>query len=133
MNMTMRAERRLLSQAELEAVEPTHYPAICALSRQDLLAAARRLRELRDRARDISRQQRREMRGKAEARGASPARDNTGTSLKKQVLAKALKRVNRELQRREEIETGTPPEALHADRMRRHPSGRRNEARPAVA
>lgn len=99
-------EARLLSQAEREAVAPTHYPAISDLSEAELREARRRLREMRDRAGDIARQQRREMRRKAEPRGAAPAADNSGTQRKQQVLAAALKRVNRELARREDLTQG---------------------------
>lgn len=133
MSINIRTERRLLSQAELEAVEPTHYPRICTLSREELTALTRRLREFRDRARDISRQQRREMRGKAEARGAAPARDNTGTAMKKQVIAQALKRVKRELGRLEDTDAPAGrPEARRAERLRRHPSARRGVAGAAA-
>ena len=72
-------EARLLSVAKQEAVSPTHDPAIAGLSHPELQALARRLREARDRARDIARQQRREMRGKAEPRGATATRNDTGT------------------------------------------------------
>lgn len=84
---------RLLTAAEQELVGLTLHPAIAGLSRHDLQALARRLREARDRARAIASQQRREMRGKAEPRGATPARDDAGTVAKEQVLADALKRV----------------------------------------
>ena len=56
------------------------------------------MREARDRARNIASQQRREMRGKAEPRGATPARDDAGTFAKEQVLADALKRVTEQLE-----------------------------------
>ena len=90
-------EARLLTGAEQEAVGLTLQPAIAGLSRQDLQGLARRLREARDRARAIAAQQRREMRGKAEPRGATPARDDAGTIAKEQVLADALKRVTEQL------------------------------------
>jgi len=86
-------DARLLTAAEQELVGLTLHPAITGLSRHDLQALARRLREARDRARAIASQQRREMRGKAEPRGATPARDDAGTVAKEQVLADALKRV----------------------------------------
>ncbi len=90
-------EARLLTGAEQEAVALTLQPAIAGLSRHDLQALARRLREARDRARTIAGQQRREMRGKAEPRGVTPARDDLGTIAKQQVLANALKRVTEQL------------------------------------
>ena len=60
----------------------------------------KRLRERRDRARDIARQQRREMRGKAAPSGASAAADNSGIRRKRDLLAAALKRANKETERR---------------------------------
>ena len=69
-------DARSLTAAEQELVGLTLHPAITGLSRHDLQALARRLREARDRARAIASQQRREMRGKAEPRGATPARDD---------------------------------------------------------
>lgn len=86
-------DARLLTVAEQQAVSLTLQPAITALSHRDLQALARRLREARDRAHTIGSQQRREIRGKAEPRGAAAARDDTGTNAKKQVLADALGRV----------------------------------------
>ncbi len=98
MNGTLSAdEARLLTTAEQELVGLTLPPAITGLSRHDLQALARRLREARDRARAIASQQRREMRGKAEPRGTSPARDDAGTVAKKQLLADALRRVTQQL------------------------------------
>ena len=90
-------EARLLSAAEREAVDMTREPAIAALSRSELQALAKRLREARNRARDIASQQRREMRGKAEARGVAPSRDNVGTVGKAEVLDKALQRIDHQL------------------------------------
>ncbi len=98
MSETIKAdEARLLTAAEQDAVNLTLPLAMAGLSRHDLLALARRLREARDRARGIASQQRREMRGKAEPRGATPARDDAGTVAKQQVLADALQRVTEHL------------------------------------
>lgn len=96
---TQTGESRLLSASEQEAVNLTQPPAIAGMSRQELQALAHRLRDARDRARDIARQQGREMRGKSEPHGATPARDNLGTVAKSEVLAEALERVNQELRR----------------------------------
>jgi hypothetical protein len=148
MAMSIRDERRLLTAAEFEAVEPTHHPAIDALPREELAAAERRLRGFRDKARDIARGQRREMRGKAEPRGAAPARDDTGTRRKTQVFAQALKRVRKALRRLEDADARPPGQAEIARRalaMRRaaggaarHPAagrtaGRGMRARPNTA
>lgn len=96
-------DARLLTAAEQQAVNLTLQPAITALGHRDLQALARRLREARDRARTIGSQQRREIRGKAEPRGAAPARDDTGTNAKEQVLAEALSRVTELLGRAAEM------------------------------
>ena len=103
-------DARLLTAAELQAVNLTLHPAITALSRRDLQALARRLREARNRARTIGSQQRREIRGKSEPRGAAPARDDTGTNAKEQVLADALRRVTERLQHGAEA-SGPAPDA----------------------
>jgi hypothetical protein len=45
MAMTITAERRLLTDAEFEAVSAAHYLDICALPKGELIVLARRLRE----------------------------------------------------------------------------------------
>ena len=92
-------EDRLLSTAERELVEQTQPPGIDERSRDELQAIGQRLRAARDRARRIARQQQREIRGKADPRGATPARDNTGSVAKTDVLVEALKRVTQALRR----------------------------------
>ena len=87
-------EDRLLSADEQAMVLSSRPPEIEMLGKTDLEALARRLRNRRDRAQRAASQQKREMRGKADPRGVAPARDNTGTEGKKEVLAAALKRVN---------------------------------------
>ena len=99
MSVSQSEEKRLLTADEFQTVSRTHFPQIRELTRQDLSELVRRLRDHRDKARDISRQQRREMRGKSEPRGARPAADNTGTAMKGQIFASAVKRVNREIAR----------------------------------
>ena len=133
MGVPIATERRMLTDAEFETVLATHYPQICELSREDLVETTRRLRDYRDKARDVSRHKRREMRGKAEARGARPARDNTGTSIKKSIFAGALTRANRELHRIEKAEARPDQseiarkalELKRANRVRHHPSAGR--------
>jgi len=92
-------EAGLLTEDERADVDASRYPQVLELSRQDLAALVKRLRERRDRAQTINRQQQREMRGRAEARGAAPSCDNLGTLQKAQVLAQAVKRANKELAR----------------------------------
>jgi hypothetical protein len=100
MNDAAKLEARLLTAAELELVAVTRPSAIESQSVDQLKAAARRLREAHDRAKGIGTRQAREMRGRAEPRGAAPAKDNTGTVAKAQGLRDALDRVEAELHRR---------------------------------
>jgi hypothetical protein len=101
MNDTAKLEARLLTAAELDLVALTRPPEIEGQSVDALKASARRLREAHDRAKGIGTRQAREMRGKAEPRGATPAKDNSGTLAKAQVLRDALDRVEAELSRRD--------------------------------
>lgn len=108
MNESAGEHARLLTVSELEAVNLTQDPTIAQLPREELQRLSRYLKEARDRARDIARQQRREIRGKSEPRGATPARDNTGTVAKEHVLAQALKRVTQRLRQRDPTESASP-------------------------
>ena len=101
MNDAAKLEARLLTAVELELVALTRPPEIERQSVDELKAAARRLREAHDRAKAIGTRQAREMRGKGEPRGATPARDNLGTVAKAQALREALDRVEAELRRRD--------------------------------
>jgi hypothetical protein len=51
------------------------------------------------------------MRGKVDPRGTKRVRDNAGSMAKVQVLFEAIQRVDGELSRREESNTGTPSQA----------------------
>ena len=101
MNDAAKLEARLLTAAEAELVAVTRPPEIERQSVDELKAAARRLREAHDRAKGIGTRQAREMRGKAEPRGATLAKDNSGTVAKAQALHEALDRVQAELRRRD--------------------------------
>ena len=115
MSVPKDTEKKMLTEAEFDVVQKTHYPALAALSKEEIAEIVRRIRTYRNKARDIAHQQRREMRGKGAPRGARPAQDNTGTSIKKQIFAHALKRVNRALERREAAEN-KPNQAVLARR-----------------
>ena len=90
---------RLFSLAEREMVDQTKPVALQGLSKDALQALAKRLRSARDRARRIGRQQKREIRGKTDPKGATPARDNAGTEAKAEALVEALKRVTEALRK----------------------------------
>lgn len=104
MSRTRRDEARLLDADEHALVDQTHHPALRGISDRDLSDLIRRLRERRDRARDVSRRQRREIRGKAAPSGTRPASDNSGTKEKGALLAAALKRANKERARRNPVD-----------------------------
>lgn len=100
MGASFATERRLLAEDELDPVQSSHYPALEALAHDELVALARWLRDRHGRARDIIRGRRRVRRGKAEARGtATESASERGLAAKKQVFARALKRVNARLAR----------------------------------
>ena len=100
MARTRKDEQRLLSRDEFQLAQQTRHPAIKSIGDSDLSSLTRRLREQRDRASDIARRQRREMRGKSAPTGQRTATDDTGTREKRDVLAAALKRANKESERR---------------------------------
>jgi len=101
MSDAAKLEARLLTAAEAELVAVSRPPEIERQSVDELKTVARRLREAHDRAKTIGTRQAREMRGKAEPRGASPAKDNVGTVEKARALRDALDRIEAELKRRE--------------------------------
>ena len=99
MSLPCKFEQSLLSHEEFEAVRLTHHPAIYDTKAADLADLRSRLRKMHDRERTLGRQKRREVRGKAAARGASFPGTAEHPSQRKQVFAAALKRLNRELRR----------------------------------
>jgi len=111
MSADAESENRLLDASELEIVSATRSPAIEELSMEELKALVHRLRQAHGRAKDICARQQREIRGKADPRGAKRVQGNTGSMAKVQVLFEAIQRVDGELSRREENGTGTPSQA----------------------
>lgn len=95
-----KAEQSLLDHEEWTLVASTHLPELKALSDADLVAARKRLRDLRDKQRDLTREKRRIAKGRAEPRGGSFPGTYEGPQRKKQVFAHALRRVNDESGRR---------------------------------
>ncbi|MEJ0092569.1 MAG: hypothetical protein WDN46_03795 [Methylocella sp.] len=101
MGRSLRHERQLLNVDEVALVAASHHPALGDLSDKELAELRKLVRERRERARQIAARQRREMRGKAEPRGARPVSDDTGSRGKRDVLAAAVQRLNKEAARRE--------------------------------
>jgi hypothetical protein len=100
MALTRKEEARALDAGERELVEKSHHPLLQELSDAELAALVRLTRERRDKASRQAHQRRREMRGKAAARGATPSSSDEGSKLKVAVLATAMRRLNSEAARR---------------------------------
>ena len=99
MARSIKHEQRLLNADELTLVEKSHHPALGLLPDHDLKELRKLVRERRDRAQDIAARQRRELRGKAGPKGARPATGDSGTREKRDLLAAALQRLNKEAAR----------------------------------
>ncbi|GJD63591.1 hypothetical protein [Methylobacterium frigidaeris] len=104
LTISSRQEARLLTADEAELVGQSHHPRIQGVATRDLDDLLRRLRERRDRARGIAHRQRREIRGRAAPSGTRPASDDTGSRQKAALLASAVKRANKERERRRAAE-----------------------------
>lgn len=102
MALSLKAIERLLDKSEFQLFGRTRRSTIGAASDAELQDLAKQIRERRDRARGIARQQRREMRRKADPQGTRAATDNSGTKAKADALTAALKRVGAERTRRAE-------------------------------
>jgi hypothetical protein len=100
MARSIKHERQLLGADELTLVEKSHHPALGLLPDRDLAELRKLLRDRRDRAQTIAARQRRELRGKAAPKGARAATDDSGTREKRDLLAAALQRLNKEVSRR---------------------------------
>jgi len=103
MAVSRKQEERALSSDERTIVAKSRPPALQALSGADLAKLVRLARERRDRAKTMAARRRREMRGKARARGAAPSRADDGSALKLSVLSMAARRLSAEADRRRRI------------------------------
>ena len=95
MAQSRKADERYLDKDERELSDRARQPALREMKKDDLTDLAKRLRERRNRARDLARDQRRSAR-----RGGKQTEGETGSDRKKALLSAAMKRVNRELDRR---------------------------------
>ena len=102
MAQSTKALARLLSKEEHELVALATQDAMRGADDSALRDLASKLRDRRDRARSIARQQRREMRGKSEPRGTAASQGNVGSKAKADALTAALKNVGAERTRRTE-------------------------------
>ena len=107
MSVPCKLERSFLSHDEYETIRLTHHPAIYDVEPAELEAIRSRLRKMRAKEQTLSRQKRREARGKRAARGASFPGTAERPSQRKQVFAAALKRINKELERHHNLAART--------------------------
>ncbi|MBX3507027.1 MAG: hypothetical protein KF895_16230 [Parvibaculum sp.] len=107
MAISRQQEIRALDADERALVEKSHHPEIQALSDKELADLVKRMRERRDKAKDRANQRRREMRGKAAPKGATPSTTDEGSKLKHAVLATAMRRLNNEKERRRKMTAGS--------------------------
>lgn len=132
MTATATDEDRLLNVPEREMIAQTRPPVLYGLTKEEILALAKRLREARDRSSRIASQQQREMRGKAGPRGAAPARDNAGSEAKTEVLVAALTRLTASLRQIKKTEAAQKlRKVLDAKKAAtpRHPSSGRTASK----
>jgi hypothetical protein len=121
MAITKKQELRALSADERELVDMSGARAVKSLTDAQLSGLVKRLRTKRDRARTMAERQRRELRGKATPRGATPPKADDGSRLKLTILTEALARLDAETARRGSVKakkalalkqrakTATPP------------------------
>jgi hypothetical protein len=107
MSIPCKFERSILSYDEHEVVLRSHHPQIYEVGLDDLRALCQRLRDMRNKERTLARAKRREVRGKGPPRGASFSGTAEHTLQRKQVFAAALKRVNREFDRMQNLSART--------------------------
>lgn len=105
MEITRKEEARALDAEERALVAKTHHPEVQDLPDAELAALVRQMRDRRDRAQDIARRRRREMRGKGAPRGAEASRDDGGSRAKVAALNAAMRRLNGEASRRKRMAT----------------------------
>jgi hypothetical protein len=100
MAISKKEEVRALSADEHEMVEKSHHPGLQALSDKELSKLVKLARERREKAKTQAAQRRREIRGKAPAKGTKPSTADDGSRRKLAVLAMAMRRLNTETERR---------------------------------
>jgi hypothetical protein len=103
MSVPCKFEQSLLKHDEQELVLTSHHPTIYDATLDDLKPLRQRLRDLRDKERTLAREKRREKRGKGAPRGVSFPGTAERPFQRKQVFVAALKRVSKEIARRETL------------------------------
>jgi len=88
----IRQAKSLCSASEYELVHWSTRKRVEDLTPARLVAKRDRARKLRDKFRDLANQQKREIRGKSDARRSRPATDNRNTRIKEQLFAETVQR-----------------------------------------
>lgn len=103
MAISRKEEARALNADERELVEKSHHPAVQELSDAELSELVKLVRERRDKAQTDVFRRRREIRGKGVPKGAKPVTGDAGSRTKLAVLAMAMRRLNAEVERRQQL------------------------------
>ncbi len=97
MSISKREARPLCTQREWELLSHSWNPELSKVTPGRLRQKIRRARTLRDKFRDLARQQSGEARGKRDARSTRPSQSNRNTELKAQIFDEALERFHARL------------------------------------
>jgi len=100
MAISQKQEVRALNAEEHALVEKSHHPILQEVPDEELANLVKLIRERREKATTQANQRRREMRGKAAPKRATRSRADEGSKLKVAVLAMAMRRLNKEVERR---------------------------------
>ncbi|MBP0438121.1 hypothetical protein [Tianweitania sediminis] len=103
MSINRSQEERALDKSEMEMVAKSHHPQLQDLEDKELASLLKLVRERRDKARTEMQRRRREMRGKAAPKGATPSASAEGNKTKLEVLSTAVRRLNGERSRRDRM------------------------------
>jgi hypothetical protein len=114
MAISCRSESKLLSHEELQTVRATHHPAIYESDLKELRTVQARLRAERAKLGTLINRSHRIHKGKPDPRENNPPPNAEHLKKRKQVFAKALKRVNNEIKRLRKFHANTMlAEAAH--------------------
>jgi hypothetical protein len=103
MAISQKEEARALNADEHELVVKSHHPNLQALPDAELADLVKLVRARREKAKTQAGQRRREIRGKAAPKGATPSKADEGSKVKLAVLAMAMRRLNGEVTLRHQI------------------------------
>ncbi|MFD1911548.1 hypothetical protein [Halodurantibacterium flavum] len=105
-------EARALSRDERDLALRARYPVLGRLGDGELNDLIGRLRDRRDRAKEIASRQRREIRGKGRPSSTVPAAADGGSQSKLHYLNCALRRAQEEVRRRKDVEDLRPGRSI---------------------